>query len=36
VADAMQALGQHVDEEAADELGCGERHLPQRPTARAV
>src|SRR4029077_8277138 len=27
VADTMQALGQHVDEEAADELGGGERHL---------
>jgi len=27
VTDAMQALGQHVDEEAADELEGGERHL---------
>ena len=26
VADAMEAAGQHVDEEAADELGDGERH----------
>jgi hypothetical protein len=26
VADAMEALGQHVDEEAADELACIERH----------
>src|SRR6185437_5926172 len=27
VADAVQALEQHVDEEAADELVGGERHL---------
>ncbi len=27
VADAVQAFGQDVDEEAADELGGGERHL---------
>ncbi len=27
VADAMQALGQHVDEEAADELVGGEGHV---------
>jgi hypothetical protein len=26
VADAVQALGQYVDEEAADELVYGERH----------
>jgi hypothetical protein len=26
VADAVQAFWQHVDEEAADELVCGERH----------
>ena len=26
VADAVQAFGQHVDEEAADELVCGKRH----------
>jgi hypothetical protein len=26
VADAVQALGQHEDEEAADQLGCVERH----------
>src|SRR5882724_13276354 len=26
VADAVQALGQHMDEEAADELVGGERH----------
>src|SRR5215831_21106643 len=26
VADAMEALRQDVDEEAADELACGERH----------
>jgi hypothetical protein len=26
VADTVEALGQDVDEEAADELGCGEGH----------
>ena len=26
VTDAMQALGQHMDQEAADELMCGQRH----------
>src|SRR5216684_2515980 len=26
VADAVEAFGQHVDEEAADELVCGKRH----------
>jgi hypothetical protein len=26
VANAVQAFGQHVDEEAADELVCSERH----------
>jgi hypothetical protein len=26
VADAVEACGQHVDEKAADELACGERH----------
>ncbi len=26
VADTMQALGQHMDQEAADELMCGQGH----------